>query len=185
MIRGSCTSARQIEARCLHAAGELPRQLLLEAREPDQLQQVLGALQIALTRQPLHVDRQHDVAENRTPRQQQRILEHDPDIAVRFCHSLALDQNLAGRGREQSGDHLEQRGLATAGRADHDKELTVIDVKVEGPQRRHVAVARPVGLRHAGEPDPRVRAGGTIVHQAQMCARLARGRRFDRRIHGA
>src|SRR5882762_6287007 len=61
MILGSCTSA------LLHAAGELPGQLLLEAFQPDHLQQRLGAFEIFLPRQPLHVDRQHHVGQNVAP----------------------------------------------------------------------------------------------------------------------
>src|SRR5580658_1203972 len=86
----------------LHPTGQLPGQLLLEAFEPGKLQQRHGAQQIFLTRQPLHVDRQHDVGQDIAPRQQQRVLKHDPDIAVRRRHPLALDQNLAGGRRQQS-----------------------------------------------------------------------------------
>ena len=62
---------------------------------PTSFSSVLGALQIALARQPLHVDRQHHVGEDVAPRQQQRVLEHDADIAVRLRHLLALDQDFA------------------------------------------------------------------------------------------
>ena len=154
----------------LHAAGQLPGQLLLKAFEPDQLQQRLRARQIFLARQPLHVDRQHDVGEDVAPRQQQRVLEHDADIAVRLVDLLALDQDFAGRRRQQPGDHFQQRGLAAAGRADHDKELAGIDMKVERPQRRHVAVARPVGFRHAGQAECRACAAAARSDTTRRCA---------------
>jgi hypothetical protein len=76
----------------LHAAGELPWQLLLEPFEPDQFQQRLRPRQIFVARQLLHVDRQHHVGQDVAPGQQQRVLEHDADIAVRLCHLLAFDQ---------------------------------------------------------------------------------------------
>src|SRR5436309_2700011 len=97
----------------------------------------------------LHVDRQHHVVENVAPGQEQRILKYDADIAVRLVDLLALDENLAARGREKPGDHLQKRGLAAAGGTDNDKELACIDVKIERPQRWHVAIARAIGFRHA------------------------------------
>ena len=169
----------------LHAAGELPGQLLLEPFEPDQLQQRLRPRQIFFARQPLHVDRQHHVGQDVAPWQQQRVLEHDADIAVRLRHLLALDQDLAGRRREQPGDHLQQRGLAAAGRADHDEELALVDVEIQRPQRRHVAVARAIGFRDAGQRDARRSAAGAIRHQAQMRAWLIGLGWFGRRVHSA
>ena len=56
------------------------------------------------------------------------------DIAMRLGHRLAFDQNFAGRGREQPGDHLQQGRLAAAGRADHDKELAFVDLEIQRPQ---------------------------------------------------
>ncbi len=52
---------------------------------------------------------------------------------MRLRHLFAVDQDFAGRGREQPGDHLQQRGLAAAGRTDHDKELAFIDVEIQRP----------------------------------------------------
>ena len=40
----------------------------------------------------------------------------------------------------QSGDRLQQRGLAAAGRADHDDELALLDGKIDAAQRMIGAV---------------------------------------------
>ena len=173
MIFGSCTSARQIEARCCMPPESCHGSFFSNPSRPTSLQQRHRARQIFFARQSLHVDRQHHVAEDVAPRQQQRVLEHDADIAVRFCHLLAFDKDFAGRWRQQAGDHFQQRGLAAAGRADHDEEFAFIDVKIQRPQRRHIAVARPVGLRHAGEFESPDAPRGRVRHDAQMRARLS------------
>ena len=85
----------------LHTPRKLPWQLLLKTFEADQLQQLHGALAILRARQPLHVDRQHHVGEHGAPRQQQRVLEHDADVAVRLGHLLAVDQDFTARRRQE------------------------------------------------------------------------------------
>ena len=155
MILGSCTSARQIEARCCMPPDNCQGSFFSKPSRPTSFNSAFGARQIFVARQPLHVDRQHHVGEDIAPRQQQRVLEHDADIAVRLRDLLALDQDLAGRRRQQPGDHFQQRGLAAAGRTDHDKELALVDMKIQRPQRRHVAVARTIGFGDAGQLNAR------------------------------
>jgi hypothetical protein len=115
----------------------------------------LARVHIFLARQVLHVDRHQHVVDDVPPRQQQRILEHDADIAMGFGDLVAVDVDFAGCRRKKARDQFEQRGLAAAGWADHDEELAVIDVEVQGTQRLHLAVAGPIGFGDAGEIDPR------------------------------
>ena len=172
MILGSCTSARQIEARCCMPPDNCQGSFLSNPSRPTSFNR-----SIARGRYLSRGNRFMSIGSMTLLRmlrqgKQQRVLEHDADIAVGLCHLLAFDQDLAGRGCEQPGDHLQKRGLAAAGRADHDKELAFIDVEIQRPQRRHIAIARPVGLRDAGERDARLAGGDAIRHQAQMRARL-------------
>ena len=156
----------------LHAAGELPGQLLLEALEPDQLQQRLGARRDILSRGSRFMSIGSITLA--------RMLRHGsssafwntmPTLPCGFVTCSPSTRISPVDRRQQSRDHLQQRGLAAAGRADHDKELAVVDVEVERPQRRHVAVARPIGLRHAGELD----AGAAPAARSDTRRRCAAG----------
>jgi len=69
----------------------------------------------------------------------QRILKHDPDMPC-ILSLLAFDKNLPSRA-QAIRNYLRERGLAAAGRPDHDKEFTCIDVDNQRTQRRHVARA--------------------------------------------
>ena len=51
--------------------------------------------------------------------------------ARRSGHVLAIEQNAAGGRQLEPGDHAQRRGLAAAGRPQHDEERAVIDVKFE------------------------------------------------------
>ena len=66
----------------------------------------------------------------------------------------AEHQGLAGGRRQQAGRHVEQRGLAAAGRADDGDELVRADLQV-GPGDRRIAGAAGHGKidRDAVETD--------------------------------
>ena len=70
-------------------------------------------------------------------------------------HSLAVDMDLSFARRQQTSDHLQQRGFSAARWSDNDEELAVVDGKIDRAQRRHLAVARAVGLGDAGDLDDR------------------------------
>ena len=156
----------------LHATGQLPRQLVFEPFEADRLQKFASTRQVLVARQALHVDRKHDVAEHSTPRQQHRTLKDDADVSMRLRHGHTFNLDFAGRGRQQAGDHLQERGFATAGRADHDKKLPFVDMEVQRPQRGHIALARPIGLGDAGKLDARCAAmRGLLRCETKVTAR--------------
>ena len=61
----------------------------------------------------------------------------------------------AGGGGEEAADHVEDRRLATARRADDGDELLVTDVEGDVPDGRDLAASRPEGLREAPDDDAR------------------------------
>ena len=56
---------------------------------------------------------------------------------------LAVDQDVAGGGVLEAGDHPEKRGLSAAGGADEDAELAVGDLEVDALD--HVGGAEGLG----------------------------------------
>ena len=67
-------------------------------------------------------------------RVQSIVLEDHGDVAVlrgHVVHQTVADVQFAVRDLFQTGDHAERRGLAAAGRADENDELTVRDVQAE------------------------------------------------------
>ncbi len=70
-------------------------------------------------------------------------LEHHGELALDRggrSHVAAVDEELAGGGLLQPGDHAQQCGLTAAGRADDDDEFAVGDVEVEFADDLQVAV---------------------------------------------
>jgi hypothetical protein len=132
-----------------HAAGQLRRAGVLEALEPDQLDQrvdrLLGHLGAA------HLQRELDVGPHRPPREQGRVLEGDAEVAAApgDRRGLAVDQGAAGGRLLQVGQDAQDRRLAAARRAQQGDEGAVgggqADV-VEGGDRR------PLDLELLGEP---------------------------------
>ena len=103
-------------------------------------------------------------------REQRVVLEHGVDVAVvgrQARHVLAVEQDPAGRGQLEPGDHAQGRGLARAGRTEHREELAGPDVEVDAGDRRDIAVQLADALEpHRG----RGRAGA-----ARWCAQGDRG----------
>jgi hypothetical protein len=71
-----------------------------------------------------------DVLDDRTPGEQRVLLEDEGDVArQRPCYLLAVDLDRPGRRRQQTADHVEQRALAAAARADQAEQLAAHDVE--------------------------------------------------------
>src|SRR5262249_4994255 len=68
-----------------------------------------------------------DVAADRAPRQQARVLEHHRAIGAGAGYAPAIDRHAAALVGQQPGDDVEERGLAAAARADDRQELAVVD----------------------------------------------------------
>ena len=97
-----------------HAAGQLARIVVLEAVEPDQLEQLHGAP--PLDRADLAGDLGPDdgVGEHRAPRQQAVALEHEAAVAAGTVQRAAVEQQLAGARGLEARDDAQERGLAAA-----------------------------------------------------------------------
>jgi hypothetical protein len=98
----------------LHAAGQLVRIPVLELGEADCLEQLAGARQMVSRPPAAQLDLHEHVAEHRPPVQQDRLLEHDPDLGDRAVHSPAVNRDPPAVRRHEPGDQSEQRALAAA-----------------------------------------------------------------------
>ena len=77
----------------LHAARQLHRILVAEVVEADHGEQLLRTRARCGLFEPLHLHGQHDVLEDRAPRQQNRALEHHTDVAPRRLHRGSVEQH--------------------------------------------------------------------------------------------
>jgi hypothetical protein len=128
-----------------HAARELVREDVLAAGEVVALEQRGGPSAGLPARDTVHLQPEDDVLQDRPPRHQQVLLQDVADRPVRVARGVGpVDQDPAFRGGEQTGDDVEQRGLAAAGRSDEGDELAGLRVEVDAVQdERAVAVALP------------------------------------------
>src|SRR6266540_849619 len=151
-----------------HTPGELVGQLLVEASQVHQIEQLVDAgapLPPVDLAQPKG---QLDVAAHGEPREQCRLLEHQRRS------SLHVDR--AARRLVQAGRQVQQRALAATRRAEQADELARGDFERHPVERVHRAVGVPVDLRDTVEPDGRVDA-----RLGRGDFRGGRRRAFDRR----
>jgi len=81
-----------------------------------------------------HLEREGDVAGDVHVRVERIALEHHRDVAIlarQVRDVAATDVDAAGGGCVQAGDHVQQRRLAAARRADQDHELAGRDFEVD------------------------------------------------------
>src|SRR5438552_3779962 len=101
---------------------------MLEALQPDQLEQFASARPSGLAVTMLEARRQQDVALHVEPIEQYVALEHDAHAVRRLGHGYAVYRYASFGRRLQSGDAAQQRALAAAAWAEQAHELA----------RRHV-----------------------------------------------
>jgi hypothetical protein len=63
------------------------------------------------------------------------LLEHHATVGTGADDGFSVQQDFAGGRRQEAGDAVEQGGLATAGGAQRDDEVTVVHGEVDGGQR--------------------------------------------------
>jgi hypothetical protein len=121
----------------LHAARELARPVVGELREPDQLEQLVGACAAPGPALAVQLQRQLDVGADGPPLEQAGLLEGDAVVLVeaRLARRLAVDERGALRRLDQVGDDAQQRRLAAARRADERHELAGGDAEVDARER--------------------------------------------------
>src|SRR6266508_3254229 len=143
-----------------HAARKLRRIAVLEAGEPDQVDEGLRPPLALLARKSHAFQSVENIAAHRLPRKQREMLEHDAAIWPRRADRLALDQNPAGLRGEKAADEVEQRRLAAAGGAEQRDEFTPTHVERHVLEREHRPPARwTVAMAHACDGDLRLRHG--------------------------
>ena len=118
--------AREVDA-LAHAAGKLARIVVLEAFEPDELEQVERALALRGADAAGDLGADQRIGEHGAPRQQAVVLEHEAAVAARAAHDAAVEQHLARARRLEPGDDAQERGLAAARRPDHRDEAAALD----------------------------------------------------------
>jgi hypothetical protein len=109
-------------------------------------------------------ERQLDVALDRAPFEQSRLLEGDAVVLVqpRAPGRLAVDEHRALGRLDEVGDDPQQRRLPAAGRPDQRDELAGADGEVDAGERLHRGRALAEALSEALECD-RGRPGVHVV----------------------
>ena len=111
----------------------------------------------------LDVDRQQHVVEDGAPGKEHRRLEDDPDVAARAGDGQAAEPHFATRRGKQSGDDLEQGGLAAARRPDDRNQLALGHVQVDVLERQDGAALGRVLLAESLHGDQGV---GRVRHSS-------------------
>src|SRR5262249_22807167 len=122
------------------------------ADQPDQVRDTLPRFALVAAED---IERQRDVARDRAPRQQRRILEGDADLAAAADHVRWLSADRDGASVvsfEPDGD-AEKRGLAAAGRANQGGERSGRAVEREILEDRERAAAHQEALGDIRERD--------------------------------
>ena len=69
---------------------------------------------------------QHHVVDDGTPWQQQILLKHVADVPGGIVDPAACDLDMAARRLQQTGDGIEERGLAASRRSDNGERLALL-----------------------------------------------------------
>ena len=126
--------ARQTDP-LLHAAGQLVRVMVLEAGQPDHVDEPLAGFAPCVALHAPQLEAELDVAHHRPPRQQTELLEHHGAVLAGSGDGIAVDRHLARVGRDQPEQDVEERALAAARRTDDGNELAFLDDDVETVER--------------------------------------------------
>jgi hypothetical protein len=148
---GSLASARTMEARCCMPPDSSRGILSPKPPSPTRSRSVsIRSLRRGAC--PADLERQLDVLADRPPGQQIGLLEHHADARVRTGDPLLAKGDGARGELVQSGQRPQQRGLATAGRADDRDELALAHRQVDILEGVHLAARlRAVGLGGASD----------------------------------
>jgi hypothetical protein len=146
----------------LHAARQLAGIFVVEPGKPDALQQGVDPLAIVRHVQMLDLEGQMDVADQRSPGQLVRVLEHHRDLRVRLCDRRPVDQDASLRQGMKSGHQPQQGRLAAAARPKHAHHLARAHVEADALESVHGARAGVVVF--GGVLNPQLHAAGSGLH---------------------
>jgi len=114
-----------------HPPRQLVRVMVLEAAEPYALDQLGGSTPPLSLRDPAHLQGKLHVLAQRPPGIEVVGLGDVADLGVHALDGRALVEHLTRRGRQETGDHVEQGRLAAAARSHDGEELAGRDVEVD------------------------------------------------------
>ena len=139
----------------LHPAGELPRIVLLESAELDQLDHLLDAPRAPGAVPAEQLERERDVPRDGPPVVEDSGLEDDPVVAIETCAMgrLSVDEDLAARGLHEIADDAEQRRLPTPRGTDEGDELPTADFELDVLERGDAALAERLRDIASGDDD--------------------------------
>ena len=137
-----------------HAAGELARGRSVRTPTSPTASSIAAVRAWRSLRRadPMQAQRHVHVLLHREPRQHRILLRHIADPAIHPGHPHAVMQDGAILDRQDTRDHVHQRGLAAAGRADEGDELAGLDVQIDMVQGQ----AAPAPVRHTTLRTPRI-----------------------------
>src|SRR3990170_6266661 len=124
-----------------HPAGQLVGIVVLEAAQPDALDESLRAGPALSRADAPELEGDLDVLEQGPPGQQVVVLGDVPDIRVHVEHRRAFVHHRAVRRAHQARDHVEQRGLPAARGTDEADETAGLDRQVHAVQGQESAAA--------------------------------------------
>src|SRR5450631_1180343 len=107
-----------------------------ELQKMDEAQVVLHLLLALGFADVLHLQAELDVPAHRQPGKQPEFLEDQDAIGSRPIHRRAIHQNLPRGLRLQTGDQVQQRGLATSRRTDDAEKLSRLNFKTYSVERQ-------------------------------------------------
>src|SRR5256885_4476255 len=126
---------------------------------------------------PFHLEPEGHVAERGAPREQLgKVLEYDAAVEAVAADRLAGDADLAGGRGEKAGDHVEQRRLAAARRADEAKEFRSLDVEADAGDGRNLAGRGVVDERNVADFDMGHDLRAAVIDGMLVCRQTRRSR---------
>ena len=146
----------------LLSARELSRLSTLEAFELDDSQYLEHAPAVLATRNALHLETEHDVVVDRHVREECVLLEdhvHGAPVREDRRDVAPLEQDPAGVGHFEPGDHPQRRRLAAAARPEKREELALTDRERDVSHGLGVAKALAHALKRDSDALLRCHAG--------------------------
>ncbi|MNF90332.1 hypothetical protein D3C84_728920 [compost metagenome] len=117
------------------ATRELPDPAVLKPGEVHQREHFPGADFAFVPGDAGQFQTEADVGQHVLPRQQGIVLEHYTAFGAGAFDRYAIQGNAPGAGLDETGNQVQQRRLATAGRAEGDQQL--LGPKTQGNIRQH------------------------------------------------
>src|SRR5262249_23741510 len=131
------------------AAGELMRIMVGESVEPVGLERRKRNLAPLRSRPLADLQPELDILANCAPGQQEVLLQHEGNVAVRAFDLLAVDEHLAETWPVEPGREIKKRAFAASARADQRYDLAILDRKRDvldgGDRGRPARAAEPAG----------------------------------------